>query len=111
MNNKLTEDQVIAIRKEHVVGGTTYAALSEKYGVGRCQIYNIVSDKAWRSLPVVGKRSPAELTAYAAFLLSEKNRHLDDVKMIDRKLEILKRKGYEATEEGPWISEEALEAL
>ncbi len=54
-------------------------------------------------------RTPAELTAYTAFLLSERNRHLDDIRMIDKKLEILKRRGYEATEEGPWISEEELE--
>jgi hypothetical protein len=56
-------------------------------------------------------RSPDELRAYAAFLLSEKNRHIQDIQMIEHKLAILKRKGFEATEEGDWISEAELESL
>ena len=50
------------------------------------------------------------LTAYAGFLLSEKNRHLEDVKNIDEKLAILESKGIHVDVEGPWIKEEVLQA-
>jgi len=56
-------------------------------------------------------RSPDEMRAYAAFLLSEKNRHLKDIDLIDKKLAILARKGYPATQEGDWISFEELDTL
>ncbi len=55
-------------------------------------------------------RTQAELLAYAAFLLSEKNRHLNDIVMIDQKLAALEKKGIVATKEGDWISFEELEA-
>jgi hypothetical protein len=51
-------------------------------------------------------RSDAERTAYASFLLSERNRYLED-----KNLEILKQKGYEAIHNGDWISEGELESL
>ena len=55
------------------------------------------------------KRTMAELTAYAAFLLSEKLRHQDDIRMIDRKLAILAGKGIVAEKAGDWIDEIELE--
>lgn len=54
-------------------------------------------------------RSEAELRAYAAFLLSEKLRHVDDIKMINKKLHILECKGITADTPGDWITEEELE--
>lgn len=48
------------------------------------------------------------LQAYAEFLLSERNRHLEDIVAIDIKLELLKSKGFIAEREGPWIKEEEL---
>lgn len=54
-------------------------------------------------------RTRAELFAYAAFLLSEKIRHQADITAIDRKLEILARKGIVAENAGDWIEESELE--
>lgn len=54
-------------------------------------------------------RSESELRAYAAFLQSEKERHQDDIRMIDRKLEILAGKGIVAEKAGDWIEESELE--
>lgn len=51
------------------------------------------------------------LFAYAGFLLSERNRHLEDIKNIDEKLAILESKGIHVDDEGPWIKEEVLKAL
>ncbi len=62
-------------------------------------------------MPCANSRSDAELTAYASFLLSEKNRHLKDIRAINTKLEILERKGYKAVQEGDWIDERELGAL
>ena len=50
------------------------------------------------------------LIAYAGFLLSEKNRHLEDIKNIDEKLALLESKGIHVDVEGPWIKEEVLQA-
>ncbi len=50
------------------------------------------------------------LMAYAGFLLSEKNRHLEDIKNINEKLSLLESKGIHADVEGPWIKEEVLQA-
>lgn len=49
--SKLTEERVLEIRKTYkprVYNGTK--ELSEKYGVGRTTIYNIVNRKTWRNL-------------------------------------------------------------
>lgn len=54
-------------------------------------------------------RTKPELFAYAAFLLSEKIRHQADIAAIDRKLEILARKGIVADKAGDWIEESELE--
>ena len=48
--------------------------------------------------------------AYAGFLLSEKNRHLEDIKNINEKLSLLESKGIHVDVEGPWIKEEVLQA-
>lgn len=53
-------------------------------------------------------RSIEELTAYAAFLLSEKLRHLDDITMIDRKLALLEKRGIKVEKPGDWIGEDEL---
>ena len=50
------------------------------------------------------------LMAYAGFLLSEKNRHLEDIKNINEKLSLLESKGIHVDVEGPWIKEEILRA-
>ncbi len=50
------------------------------------------------------------LIAYAGFLLSEKNRHLEDIKNINEKLSLLESKGIHVDVEGPWIKEEVLKA-
>jgi len=50
------------------------------------------------------------LMAYAGFLLSEKNRHLEDIKNINEKLSLLESKGIHVDVEGPWIKEEVLRA-
>jgi hypothetical protein len=50
------------------------------------------------------------LMAYAGFLLSEKNRHLEDIKNINEKLSLLESKGIHVDVEGPWIKEEVLQA-
>jgi len=50
------------------------------------------------------------LMAYAGFLLSEKNRHLEDIKNINEKLILLESKGIHVDVEGPWIKEEVLQA-
>ena len=47
-------------------------------------------------------RSESELRAHAAFLQSEKERHQDDIVMIDRKLAILADKGIVAEKAGDW---------
>ena len=54
-------------------------------------------------------RSKSELIAYAAFLLSEKLRHQEDINVIDGKLSILARKGIIADAPGDWITEDELE--
>jgi hypothetical protein len=48
------------------------------------------------------------LIAYDAFLWSEKIRHQDDIKAIDRKRDILRLAGYECQEPGPWITEDEI---
>ena len=53
-------------------------------------------------------RSTAELTAYYAFLWSEKLRHEDDIMQINKKLFRLERLGIKSDAPGDWISEEEL---
>jgi hypothetical protein len=48
----------------------------------------------------------AEMKAMAAFLLSEKQRHQEDIDMIDQKLLMLAKKGIVADEAAPWFTEE-----
>lgn len=45
--SKLTEAQVIAIRKEYVPGVTTQKRLGDTYGVNACVISEIVNRKIW----------------------------------------------------------------
>ena len=54
-------------------------------------------------------RSESELTAYYAFLWSEKIRHEDDIRMIDQKLQKLEQIGIKATAPGDWIPMEELD--
>jgi hypothetical protein len=46
--------------------------------------------------------------AFAEFLLSEKNRHLEDIDMIDEKLAALYDLGIIPQGEAPWVSSEDL---
>lgn len=50
---KLTDDQVLAIRREWAADGVTKQALANRHGVDRTVIGKIVRDKAWRHLPLV----------------------------------------------------------
>ena len=54
-------------------------------------------------------RTEAELTAYHAFLWSEKIRHEEDIRMIDQKLQKLEAMGIKSTVPGDWIPMEELE--
>ena len=47
--------------------------------------------------------------AFAEFLLSERNRHLEDIEMIDEKLTALACMGIVPQGEAPWVSTEDLE--
>ena len=49
-NVKLTEAQVLAIRKEYVIGKTTHRKLGIKYGVTKTSIGYILRGKSWRHL-------------------------------------------------------------
>lgn len=52
--SKLTEAEVIAIRKEYAAGGVTQKQLAEKYGVGATRIYMIVNGLSWQHVPMEG---------------------------------------------------------
>jgi hypothetical protein len=47
-NAKLAREQVLQIRKEIRVPGTSRAWLAKKFGVSRTTIDNIVSGRTWR---------------------------------------------------------------
>lgn len=47
-NRKLSAKQVKEIRHRYAAGGVTIVALGAEYGVGKSQIYNIVSGAQWR---------------------------------------------------------------
>ena len=47
---KLTEDQVLEIRRRYAAGGVTQLALGDEFGVVRVQIGRIVRRKAWSHL-------------------------------------------------------------
>jgi hypothetical protein len=49
-----------------------------------------------------------QMVAFAAFLQSEKERHQEDIVMIDAKLEVLRSLGIEAEGTAPWIKTEDL---
>ena len=50
---KLTDDQVLAIRREHAAGGVTKQALANRHEVGRTTIRDIIYNRTWRHLPLV----------------------------------------------------------
>ena len=52
--SKLTEAEVIAIRKEYAAGGVTQKQLAEKYGVGATRIYMIGNGLSWQHVPMEG---------------------------------------------------------
>ncbi len=47
-NSKLTREQVIEIRREIEVPGTSRAWLAKKFGVSRTTVDNIVKGLTWR---------------------------------------------------------------
>ena len=47
-NSKLTRDQVIEIRREIKIDGTSRAWLAKRHGVSRTTIDNIVKGLTWR---------------------------------------------------------------
>jgi hypothetical protein len=50
-NSKLTEQQVIEIRRRFDVGGVTQATLVAEYGVSKATMNHVVRRKAWTHLP------------------------------------------------------------
>ncbi len=50
-NPKLTEEQVIEIRRRYKAGGVTQAALASEYGMHPLSICNIVNRISWKRLP------------------------------------------------------------
>lgn len=53
--SKLTEEQVIQIRKRYAAGGIRQKDLAKEYGVSDPLIYLIVHDKVWTHLPSYSK--------------------------------------------------------
>jgi len=49
-----------------------------------------------------------QVVAFAAFLESEKLRHMEDIEMIEAKLAVLKSLGVEPLGTAPWINTEDL---
>ncbi len=49
------------------------------------------------------------MVAMASFLLSERERHQEDIDMINQKLEALARKGIYPEGTAPWISQEEID--
>ncbi len=49
------------------------------------------------------------MVAMASFLLSERDRHQEDIDMINLKLEALARKGIYPEGTAPWISQEEID--
>ncbi|MBW2092850.1 MAG: hypothetical protein JRI34_12115 [Deltaproteobacteria bacterium] len=45
--SKLTEEQVLAIRKKYSEGGSSHRALASEFGVGKATITRILSGKNW----------------------------------------------------------------
>lgn len=48
---KLTVEQVREIRRRYLAGSTTILVLAGQFGVGKSQIYNIVSNAQWNEMP------------------------------------------------------------
>lgn len=57
------------------------------------------------------KWTPEQLIAYDSFLLSEMNRHFDDIKAICEKRALLHIKGFKSEVEGPWIHKSEIARL
>lgn len=55
-NAKVTMADVVAIRRDYAAGRETYASLTERYGLQRTAISDIVNRKSWHHIP-------AEMTA------------------------------------------------
>ncbi len=49
---KLTGDQVQEIRRLYAAGNTTILVLAARFGMGKSQIYNIVSGAQWNEVPL-----------------------------------------------------------
>jgi hypothetical protein len=50
----------------------------------------------------------SEMRAFAAFLLCERDRHMEDVRAIDKRLEQLEELGIVAERPAGWVSDEDL---
>jgi Mor family transcriptional regulator len=55
MAEKLTEEQVMDIRKEYAAGNVTALDLAKKYGVTSDTIYRVANGRSWRHLPIVDR--------------------------------------------------------
>ncbi len=65
-NAKLTRDQVIEIRKEAKVPGTSRAWLARRYGVSRSAIDMVIRNVTWKEaiLPDVGGPESSDTRAF-----------------------------------------------
>jgi len=54
--SKLTEEQVLAIRRKYDAGGTSHRALASEFGVGKATITRVLSGKNWGWLSSPGER-------------------------------------------------------
>jgi uncharacterized protein YjcR len=52
-SQKLTEEQVTALRRRHWVGGVIQADLAEQFGISASQVSQIIRRKSWPFLPKV----------------------------------------------------------
>lgn len=53
-NAKITDDQVLEIRKRYAAGGITQANLAREYGLTHGTLSVIISGRGWSHLPVLG---------------------------------------------------------
>ena len=56
-SQKLTEEQVTTLRRQHWVGGVIQAELAQQYGVSASQVSQIIRRKSWPFLPKVANET------------------------------------------------------
>jgi hypothetical protein len=51
-NARLTEDQVLSIRRRYMAGGSSMLGMAREYGVGFTTVWNVVHQRTWIHLEV-----------------------------------------------------------